>query len=200
MRQRAVGYRDDIGEKLVGLGGKKIHRAGRAEVRSTQKRSGAARSTSRVWVPIEPVEPTTATRFWVSSRRLSPGRPGPASARRRCGSSDVGQANEAVGRGEHEQKGVDPVHHPAVTGEERSHVLYPEVTLYHRLHKVAARRHDGDDQAEHNGARTCHGWIRLVMPAEAAMATAQPPMSPSQVLFGLMVGARLCLPNRLPIA
>ena len=49
-----------------------------------------------------------------------------------------------------------------------------------------------------NAVLTRQGWIWLVMPADAPIATAQPPTRPSQVLFGLTDGARLCRPKRLP--
>ena len=37
-------------------------------------------------------------------------------------------------------------------------------------------------------------------PAEAATARTQPPMRPSQVLFGLTEGTRRCRPKRPPMA
>ncbi len=181
-----VGDRDDTGVELFGLGRKKLERSGRPERARRLKRSGAERSTSRVWVPIEPVDPTTATRrsdrrgrrraaAWAGTGRVS-----------WCPSSHVGQANEEVGRRQHKEQGVDAVEHPTVSGQEGPHVLHAEIALDHRLDKVATRCHHRDDEAQDEGSAEVPG---MDLARDACRGPDRDRATSDETLPGLVAGS-----------
>src|SRR5829696_1544843 len=91
--------------------------------------------TSSAWVPIEPVEPRTATRF-----SLPPSE-----------SDDLEQAAEVVRRRQGEQQGVEAVEEATVAREDVAHVLATEIPLDHRLAEVAEGCDDCDHHAEGEG-------------------------------------------------
>src|SRR4051812_34695110 len=72
-----------------------------------------AATTSSVCVPMDPVDPSTATVV--------------------IDGSEDDDACEVVGRRQAEQQGVEAVEQAAVAGEHRTHVLDAEVALEHRL-------------------------------------------------------------------
>src|SRR3954447_11317057 len=100
--------------------------------------------TSSAWVPTEPGAPRIAT-FFI--RPVSSGLfhlacfIGPASS-----ADDV--QRDVIRGGQREDEGVEAVHDPAVTGQDRTEVLDPEVALDHRFDEVTEWRHDRDDDAE----------------------------------------------------
>src|SRR5206468_2650782 len=87
--------------------------------------SGWLSTISRAWRPIEPVTPSTATRFINPSVR----RPLRFGSRQRD--------DREVGRDRREQRCIEPVQHPSVTGEQAAAVLDAEVSLDRRLEQVA---------------------------------------------------------------
>src|SRR5690606_596060 len=125
-------------------------------------------TTSRVWVPMDPVAPrmTTGRDCEVilagspdshTRLRRAPSPPSavlPRSAaapRGRCPLLDSQQAEGTeceVRRREHQEQPVDPVEHPAVTRKHRAHVLDADRTLHHRLSEIADRGDQANDEGE----------------------------------------------------
>src|SRR3954466_13173752 len=91
--------------------------------------------TSSACVPIDPVDPRTATPTLPAPVIVTP-------------SGDAEGHDQVVDRGEAEEDRVEAVEHAAVTGQDRAEVLETEVALEHRLHEVAERREDRHHQAE----------------------------------------------------
>jgi hypothetical protein len=107
----------------------------------SSKRSVSARSTSRVWVPIEPVDPARATRVALTgvqgtgalppkplNRRSTAAKAAPV-ARKYVGLDDAQNPEHVEGRRQHEQHAVESVEQTAVGGQQRAHVLDAEITL-----------------------------------------------------------------------
>src|SRR5207247_8746158 len=106
----------------------------------TLNRSGLRRTTSRAWVPIEPVDPRIA-----SDRMSLEGTP-------RCHLWSVGwledQPKVVEDRRGHEQHGGDSVQDSAVAWEHGAHVLHTEVPFDQRLDEVAEGREDHDHDGQ----------------------------------------------------
>src|SRR6185503_5361984 len=97
---------------------------------STTSGSGWAPMISSAWLPIDPVAPRSATRFIPKSLGLAQGEDGEIRRRRR------------------EEQRVDPIEDAAVTEQQPSGVLGPEVALHERLEEVAEGGRGDDHRAE----------------------------------------------------
>src|SRR5688500_12685919 len=91
--------------------------------------------TSSVWVPMEPVDPTTLT--------VVMGAPGLE--------TDLEEADQVVGGGEHDEDGVEAVEQATVSRQHRPHVLDAEIALHEGLGEVAERCHDRYHETEGEG-------------------------------------------------
>src|SRR6478609_4423629 len=123
----------------------------------SSKRSASASSTSSAWVPIEPVDPASATRTADMKRayRSSP----PETPRGDRSGGEAEDPRDVVRDREHEEHAVEPIEHATVLREDRAHVLQPEITLEQRLGQIAQRSDEGGEQPEHQrlaGAERTH--------------------------------------------
>src|SRR3954452_15235607 len=111
---------------------------------TTLNRSGLRRTTSSAWVPIDPVAPRMPSCLMPRSYPALGATPlsGPNIT------SSEHDTEQQERRRRHEQQGIDPVEHPAVTGQQRPHVLDADVALEQRLREVAERGGDRDHQPE----------------------------------------------------
>src|SRR5829696_8309794 len=118
---------------------------------TTSKRSGSARTTSIVCVPIEPVEPAMATVVTATRSPYPPPPDAPGAGRRRSGQEEVAEAGQVPDGRQHKQDRIKPVEQAAMTRQDVAHVLDIEVALDERLGQVAdgggERRHQADGEA-----------------------------------------------------
>src|SRR5439155_25833357 len=110
---------------------------------TTRNRSGLCRTTSRAWVPIEPVEPR------IASDRMSLEVTLPCHLAAASPLEDQPKVVES--RRGRQKDGIDAIQDPAVAGEDRAHVLHPEVALDQGLDEVAERREYDDDDGQADG-------------------------------------------------
>src|SRR6056297_78868 len=115
-------------------------------------RSFSAAITSRVCVPIEPVEPAMATRV-VADEFTTTG-----AARWATSEFEprLDHQHQVVHRRKSEEEPVEAIEDAAVTADDRTEVLHVEVALEHALGEIPERRQRRDHDAQHQqmaGAR-----------------------------------------------
>src|SRR5687768_15894582 len=93
---------------------------------TTRNRSGSARTTSSVCVPIDPVEPATAT-VVVEVTQLT------------LNDEEVADPGDVPDCGEDEQEGVEAIEQATMAGQQRAHVLDAQVPLQQRLAEIPER-------------------------------------------------------------
>ena len=107
---------------------------------------------------------------------------------------------ETDDRGEHCccHEAVEPVHQPAVAGNEMARILGAEAAFDGGFEQVPGLREHRSDGRSSPNATTSERPAAIATASAAAIAASVPPIAPDQVFFGLMCGASFGPPSARP--